>query len=76
MSSSQRTLPIRLDSASTSLLALTAVAALLFAGADASVRALMIAGLSENAAGTGVTLVAIVAGLTALLRLARAVAPG
>lgn len=73
MSSSRRTLPIRPDAIPASLLALATVAALTLAGADVGVRALMAAGLSKNAAGTGITLVAIVVGLTALLRLTRAV---
>jgi len=73
MSSSRRTVPIRLDAVPTSLLALVTVAALTLAGADAGVRTLMAAGLSKNAAGTGVTLVAVVAALTVLLRLTRAV---
>jgi len=74
MSSSRRTPPIRLDAIPASLLGAAAVTALLLAGADAGVRALMLAGLSKNAAGTGVMLVAVVAGLTVLLRLTRAVA--
>jgi|GEM_PF-4215345 len=73
MSSSRRTLPIRSDATPASLLALATVAALPIVGADAGVRALMAAGLSKNAAGTGITLVAVVVGLAALMRLTRAV---
>jgi len=73
MSSSQRTLPIRPDEVPASLLAPAAVAGLTIAGADAGIYALMTAGLSKNAAGTGVMLVAVVAGLTAALQFARVV---
>ncbi|GAA0660919.1 hypothetical protein ACFQDG_15095 [Natronoarchaeum mannanilyticum] len=73
MSSSRRTLPIRPDAIPTSLLALATVAALTLTGADVGVRALMAAGLSKNAAGTGTMLVAIVVGLAVLMRLTRAV---
>jgi len=73
MSRSRRTLPIRPDAIPASLLALATVAALTLVGADAGVRALMATGLSKNAAGTGVTLAAVVAALAVLLRLTRAV---
>ncbi|WP_256392448.1 hypothetical protein [Natronoarchaeum rubrum] len=76
MSSSRRTLPIRPGAIPASLLALATIATLTLAGADVGVRTLMAAGLSKNAAGTGITLVAVVVGLTALLRLRRAATTG
>ncbi|SNZ13323.1 hypothetical protein SAMN06269185_2118 [Natronoarchaeum philippinense] len=66
MSSSQRA--VHREAVAASLFALTAV---VLAGVDVGVHALMAAGLTENAAGTGITLVATVAGLTALLRIHR-----